>query len=83
MEGCVVACVEPAKGWLMPNGVGGRSRSRGCRDGDARGEESTKDDALGEPPGEEEGDMYARSSGLMKAMFVFYPAKFKGIGVSM
>jgi hypothetical protein len=50
-----VACVEPAKGWLMPSGVGGRSRSRGCRDG--------------EPPGEEEGDINARSSGLMKAIF--------------
>jgi hypothetical protein len=24
---------------------------------------------VGEPPGEEEGDIYARSSGLMKAIF--------------
>ena len=62
--------MEPAKGWLMPNGVGGRSRSSGCRDGDERGEESTKEDAVGEPPGEEEGDMYARSSGLIKAIFL-------------
>ena len=38
-----------------------------------RGEESTKEDAVGEPPGDEEGDIYAlvyaRSSGLMKAIF--------------
>jgi len=53
----------------MPSGVGGRLRSRGCREGEARGDESTKDEAEGEPPGEEDGDMYARSSGLMKAIF--------------
>jgi len=63
----------------MPSGVGGRSGSRGCRDGEARGDESTKEDALGEPPGEEEGDIYARSSGLMKAIF----CKFVRIGVSV
>jgi hypothetical protein len=41
----------------------------GCRDGeDGRGDESTKEDELGEPPGEEEGDINARSSGLMKAI---------------
>jgi hypothetical protein len=41
----------------------------GCRDGEeGRGDESTKEDALGEPPGEEEGDINARSSGLMKAI---------------
>ncbi len=65
-----MACVEPAKGWLMPSGVGGRPRSMGCRDGEeGRGDESTKEDALGEPPGEEEGDINARSSGLMKAIY--------------
>jgi hypothetical protein len=69
LEGCAVACVEPANGWLMPSGVAGRARSRGSGDGEARGEESTKEDAVGEPPGEEEGDMYARSSGLIKAIF--------------
>lgn len=53
----------------MPSGVGGRSRSRGCRDGEAKGDESTKEDEVGEPPGEEEGDINARSSGLMKAIF--------------
>ena len=53
----------------MPSGVSGRPRSRGCRDGEERGEESIKEDAVGEPPGDEEGDIYARSSGLMKAIF--------------
>lgn len=53
----------------MPSGVGGRPRSRGCRDGEASGDESTKEDAVGEPPGEEEGDIYARSSGVIKAIF--------------
>jgi hypothetical protein len=77
-----VACVEPAKGWTMPSGVGGRSRSRGWRDGEGRGDESTKEDALGEPPGDEEGDMYARSSGLMKAICRF-SCKFVRMGVSM
>jgi len=66
----------------MPNDVDGRSRSRGCRDGDERGDEWTKVDALGEPPAEEEGDMYARSSGLIKAIF-FHLAKFVRIGVSV
>jgi hypothetical protein len=53
----------------MPSGVAGRSRSRGCGDGEATGDESTKEDAVGEPPGEEEGDIYARSSGVVKAIF--------------
>ena len=35
-----------------------------------KGEESTKEDAVGEPPGEEEGDIYARSSGLIKVIFL-------------
>lgn len=26
---------------------------------------------MGEPPGEEEGDMYARSSGVINAIFLF------------
>jgi len=51
-------------------------------DGDERGDESTKEDAVGELPGEEEGDMYARSSGLIKAIF-FHLAKFVRIGVSV
>ena len=50
----------------MPGGVVGRLRSRGWSDGDERGEESNTEDVEGDPPGEDEGDMYARSSGLMK-----------------
>jgi len=58
-------------------------RSRGHRDGDTKGEESTKDDVPREPPREEEGDMYARSPGLIKAMLYlfFYLARFVGIRV--
>jgi hypothetical protein len=52
----------------MPSGVAGRPRSRGCRDGEASGDESTKEEAVGEPLGEEEGDIYARSSGVIKAI---------------
>jgi hypothetical protein len=66
----VVAFIEPAKGWFIPSGVGGRPRSRGCRDGEAMGDESTNEDAVGEPPREEEGDMCVRSSGLIKAIFL-------------
>jgi len=43
-----------------------------------------KVDALGEPPREEEGDMYARSSGLIKAilyLFLISFARFVGISV--
>jgi len=50
----------------MPGGVVGRLRSRGWRDGDERGEESTTEEVDGDPPGEDEGDIYARSSGLVK-----------------
>ena len=63
-----MACVDPANGWLMPGGVVGRLRSRGWRDGDERGEESKTEEVDGEPPGDDEGDIYARSSGLMKAI---------------
>jgi len=54
----------------MPGGVAGRPRSSGWRDGDGRGEESKAEEEDGEPPGEDEGDIYARSSGLMKDIFV-------------
>ena len=47
-----------------------------------RGETSRRRRMRWEPPGEEEGDMYARSSGLIKANF-FYLAKVLGIYVSV
>ena len=61
--------MDPANGWVTPGGVVGRLRSRGWRDGDGRGEESKTEELDGEPPGEDEGDIYARSSGLMKGIW--------------
>ena len=55
----------------MPGGVVGRSRSRGWRDGDERGEESKTEEVDGDPPGDDEGDIYARSSGAMKDIVAF------------